>query len=364
MNQIPESSNLDVPRDVTETLIGLVGQYSPSGSETVAVDWAVSRMSELGYSRAFRDEAGNAVGLMGDGPRQVVLLGHIDTVPGNIPLHRKGDLLFGRGTVDAKGALAAFVDAVSRIGLRPGWQFVVIGAVGEEGSSEGARYVAERLRPVYAVIGEPSGWDRVTLGYKGSAWADVTLSRALAHSAGPIPSACEAAVALWQAICHWAEEYNRGRAKAFERVVPSLRGMTSERGDFEEWASLQIAARLPADLGPQGWFSALEDICVAGDALVTPVGFAIPAFRADKNNPLVRAMVSNIRLQGGTPGFLLKTGTADLNIVAPAWGCPALAYGPGNSALDHTAEEHISLAEFGLAVDILEGALRSLVQAH
>ena len=43
---------------------------------------------------------------------------------------------------------------------------------------------------------------------------------------------------------------------------------------------------------------------------------------------------------------LLKTGTADLNIVAPAWGCPALAYGPGDASLDHTPNEHIHLSEF------------------
>lgn len=361
MNRVPKAAELDVPAEVTETLIGLVGRYSPTGSEADAVDWAVSRMRELGYSRASRDEAGNAVGLMGEGPRQVVLLGHIDTVPGNIPMRRDGDRLYGRGSVDAKGALAAFIDALSRIGARPGWQFVVIGAVGEEGDSEGARFVADGYHPDYAVIGEPSGWDRITLGYKGSAWAEVTVHRPLAHTAAEVPSACEAAVAVWQGIREWAEGFNRGRTKAFERVTPSLRGMTSGRGDFDEWAGLRVAARLPADLGPVGWLGALKSVCIAADAHVAPVGFAIPAFRADKNNPLVRAMVSSIRLQGGTPGFLLKTGTADLNIVAPAWGCPALAYGPGDSALDHTAEEHISLTEFGRAVDVLAAALLSLV---
>jgi LysW-gamma-L-lysine carboxypeptidase len=362
MNRVPQPTGLDVPDEVIETLHGLVGHYSPTGSENGAVDWAVSRMAKLGYTRAFRDEAGNAVGMMGEGPRQLVLLGHIDTVPGNIDLRRDGDLLYGRGTVDAKGALASFVDAVSRIGAQPGWQFVVIGAVGEEGDSEGARFVANGYHPVYTVIGEPSGWDRITLGYKGSAWADVTLSRPLAHTSAAGASACEAAVALWQGISRWAEEYNRGRAKAFERAVPSLRGMTSGRRDFDEWARLQIATRLPADLGPEGWITALETICATADASVSPVGFAIPAFRADKNNALVRALVSSIRLQGGIPGFVLKTGTADMNIVAPVWGCPAVAYGPGDSALDHTSEEHISLTEYGRAVAVLEAALRSLVQ--
>ena len=69
-----------------DTLIGLVSQYSPSGQERGAVEWLVARMKSLGYDDAFIDEAGNAVGVMGKGPKQVVLLGHIDTVPGEIPV--------------------------------------------------------------------------------------------------------------------------------------------------------------------------------------------------------------------------------------------------------------------------------------
>ena len=85
-----------------ETLIGLVSQYSPSGQERGAVEWLVTRMKALGYAEAFIDEAGNAVGVMGSGPRQVVLLGHIDTVPGMIPVREEHGVLYGRGSVDAK----------------------------------------------------------------------------------------------------------------------------------------------------------------------------------------------------------------------------------------------------------------------
>src|SRR5512138_462795 len=123
-----------------ETLIGLVSQYSPSGQERGAVEWLVARMKSLGYDACI-DEAGNAVGIMGGGPKQVVLLGHIDTVPGEISVRRDGipphEVLFGRGSVDAKGPLACFVDAVAKVGPRDGWQFVVIGAVEEERGSEG-----------------------------------------------------------------------------------------------------------------------------------------------------------------------------------------------------------------------------------
>ncbi len=99
-----------------QTLIDLVGIPSPTGSEQEATRWLVGRMLELGFTEASIDESGNAVGRMGDGPNQAILLGHIDTVPGVIPVRLEGDLLYGRGTVDAKGPLAAFVDAVAGCG--------------------------------------------------------------------------------------------------------------------------------------------------------------------------------------------------------------------------------------------------------
>jgi len=56
----------------------------------------------------------------------------------------------------------------------------------------------------------------------------------------------------------------------------------------------------------------------------------------------------------------MKTGTSDMNIAAPAWGCPILAYGPGDSALDHTPDEHIDLDEYLRAVRVLTGVIEAL----
>jgi LysW-gamma-L-lysine carboxypeptidase len=49
-----------------------------------------------------------------------------------------------------------------------------------------------------------------------------------------------------------------------------------------------------------------------------------------------------------------------MNIVGPAWGTPIVAYGPGDSSLDHTPEEHITIEEFRRAVDVLTHALETL----
>ncbi len=342
------------------TLIGLVENYSPSGHESVAVGYLVNHMQVLGFSRAFIDEIGNAIGIMGDGPRQIVLLGHIDTVPGEIPVRVDRDILYGRGSVDAKGPLAAFVDAAATVGPVDGWQFVVIGALDEERNSTGARHIVDQYNPEFAVIGEPSRWDRVTLGYKGSAWADVRVQCSMEHTAGQGESAPEAAVNIWNRVMAWADEFNAQHERAFEKVLPTLRGFSSGTDDFEEWAALQIGVRLPQELDPTQWYEKLQELASTSGTDINPTGYPIPAYRGERNSALVRAFLGSIRAEGGKPGFVVKTGTADLNVVAPVWGCPAVAYGPGDSTLDHTPNEHISLPEYQQSVNVLTGVLKKL----
>ena len=351
-----------------ETLIGLVSQYSPSGQERGAVDWLVARMKSLGFDNAFIDAAGNAVGVMGVGPKQIVLLGHIDTVPGEISVRRDGipphENLYGRGSVDAKGPLASFVDVVAQVGVKEGWQFVVIGAVEEERNSEGARFAAERYKPDFAIIGEPNQWDRVALGYKGSAWANVTIKRGQAHSASGEETAAEAAVEVWLKIKAYVDFYNADKQKVFDKLLLTLRGMDSDSNDFEQWARLKVGVRLPVEVSPEAWYTKLNEIIsdshLKGDCHLEPVGFAVPAWGCDKNTKLVRSFLSGIRSQGGEPRFVYKTGTADLNIVAPVWQCPAVVYGPGDSSLDHTPHEHISLDDYSKAVAVLSSTLNTL----
>ena len=344
------------------TLVGLVSRYSPSGQERDAVEWLVARMRSLGYNDAFSDDVGNAVGVMGDGPRQVVLLGHIDTVPGEFTVRRNGipphEVLYGRGAVDAKGPLACFVDAVAQVGAVNGWKFIVIGAVEDERDSKGARCVAEKYRPDYAVIGEPSQWDRVALGYKGSAWSNITIRREQAHSASGGETACEAAIDLWLKIKAYTESFNADKTRVFDQLLLTLRSMDSDSNGFEQWARLEIGVRLPAEVPPASWYEILKEI--ADGATVDPTGFSIPAWICEKNNLLVRGFLSGIRSQGGEPRFVYKTGTADLNIVAPVWKCPVVVYGPGNSSLDHTPHEHIALQDYMNSVRVLYHVLHNL----
>lgn len=349
MKEIPES---------LATLFGLVNCYSPTGQEAEAAGWMVARMKSLGYRRAYVDAAGNAVGVMGSGRHQIVLLGHIDTVRGEIPVRVEAGLLYGRGAVDAKGALAAFVDAVARMGPVDGWQVVVIGCIDEEGDSKGARQAVCGFQPDFAIIGEPSRWERITLGYKGSAWAQISVRQMQRHPASQGESACEAAVRAWNSIRSWAEDFNAGRERLFDQVQPTLREMASGGDGFEDWARLTVGARLPLDFPPEEWYASLNGLI--SEAKVEAAGYPIPAYRAGKNTRLVRAFLAAIRARGGRPGFVSKSGTADLNIVAPAWACPVVAYGPGDASLDHTPHEHLSLEEFARSVEVLKAVLKDL----
>ena len=179
-------------------LRGLVEIPSVSRHEGDAVEWLVARMAERGF-RASVDDAGNAVGDIGEGPVHVVLLGHIDTVPGEIAVRIEGDELVGRGAVDAKGPLAAFVVAATEPPAEV--RVTVVGAVEEESpTSRGARYRATLPAPSWCVIGEPSGWDAVTVAYKGRLTLEVALSREARHGASPGPTIAEEALALWQSV--------------------------------------------------------------------------------------------------------------------------------------------------------------------
>ncbi|MBX6341927.1 MAG: M20/M25/M40 family metallo-hydrolase, partial [Thermomicrobiaceae bacterium] len=69
------------------------------------------------------------------------------------------------------------------------------------------------------------------------------------------------------------------------------------------------------------------------------------------------ALTAPTRGVGGAPRLKVKTGTSDMNLVGPAWGCPIVAYGPGDSRLDHTPHEHVDLAELERGVAVLTAAI-------
>jgi LysW-gamma-L-lysine carboxypeptidase len=280
-----------------------------------------------------------------------------------VPVRIEDGKLYGRGSVDAKGPFATFVAAAARLIARAGdsplrARLVLIGAVEEEAaSSKGAHYVVDRYAPSACMIGEPSGWDRLTLGYKGRLLVEGHWEQPMAHSAGRDVAVAERAVGFWNALAAYCAANNEGKTQLFDQLLPSLRAITSGSDGLTDWAKLTIGIRLPPDVDPDTLADALAH-AGAGGKLHFRGG--CPSYRGDKNNRLVRAMLKGVRAAGGAPGFLLKTGTSDMNVVGPAWRCPILAYGPGDSSLDHTPEEHVEVAEYLRAINVLELALQQL----
>ena len=342
--------------DALGLLEGLVKIYSPSYHEQEAAAFLVDWMQANGY-HAFCDEVGNAVGSRGDGRREIVLLGHIDTVPGFIEVRREQDLLYARGAVDAKGPLACFAAAGAQVAPPPGWRITVVGAVGEESQSHGAVYRREKHHPEALIIGEPSKWDHITLGFKGSLWVDYKVQVTMAHTASGLESAAEAAVRFWNDLVAWCASVNPPESGPFYQLTPTLREMNSSKDGFSETAGLHIGIRLPPSISPDEVISKIRGMKGAGLLeFVDP----LPPFRAEKNTPLVRAFLSSVRKAGGSPVFSLKAGTSDMNVLAPAWGCPTVAYGPGDSTLDHTPNEHVSISEYLKGIAVTSEVLRQI----
>jgi LysW-gamma-L-lysine carboxypeptidase len=340
-----------------EFLAGALRIPSISGEERAVAEYFVAQMQALGFA-AHVDAAGNAVGALGEGP-EIVLLGHIDTVPGDIPVRVEDGKLYGRGAVDAKGPFATFVAAAARLASAPlRARLVLVGAVEEEAaSSKGAHYIVDKHAPTACIIGEPSGWDRLTLGYKGRLLAEGRWEQPMAHTAGREIAVAERAVAFWNAVAAHCAEHNAGKTRLFDQLIPSIRTIQNGSDGLTDWAELTVGLRLPPGITPDALAATLREFAQGGELSFRG---GCEAYQGDKNNPLVRAMLRGVRGAGGTPGFLLKTGTADMNVVGPAWRCPILAYGPGDSSLDHTPEEHVEVAEYLRAIDALEAALRAL----
>lgn len=314
-----------------EFLKELVEIYSPSGREAEISRFIVESFESFGVE-AYIDDVGNAIAVKnGKGPL-VLLAGHMDTVSGVIPVRIEDNQLWGRGSVDAKGPLATFFFAT----VEGNANVIFAGLVDEERFSKGARNL-EVPKPDYIVIGEPSGVSGVTVGYKGSLTVRFTESVPKVHGSLGV----DAADSL---INRWLEIKSR-----FSEGFNSLNGRIVEfhayERDFDFYAEMLLNIRTPPGYEPD----------IGGEI----IDF-VPAYEVSRRSELVRAFVRAIRGRNLRPKLKKKSGTADMNILAPRFGVDSVAYGPGDSRLDHTPHEHIDLGEYLLAIEVLKGALDEL----
>ncbi|MBX3142904.1 MAG: M20/M25/M40 family metallo-hydrolase [Trueperaceae bacterium] len=345
-----------------QLLLDVVSTPSVSGREADVARVVVDAMSRSA-DEAFVDAAGNAVGRWGTGPVNLTFLAHMDTVRGWIEPRISEGWLHGRGSVDAKGPLCAALVAASRLSAeaRAALSVRVIAAVEEEApSSKGARYAAKTYpRPHALVVCEPSGWQRYTLGYKGNLRARLRCEMDEGHGAALAGGPAAQVVDAWSAVQTWAREARPPEPRLFDSVQARLMSVNSGSDGLTARCSALIGFRLPPSLPWRAAAAALLEVRLPYGVTIA-IEPGLDARTAPKDTALAAGFRSAIRAAGGVPVATLKTGTSDWNVVAERWltgASPVLAYGPGDSTLDHTPDERLEIAEYLRSISVIEGAL-------
>jgi len=405
INQYLLMSNiLENKEDLKEFFLEFLNHYSPSGSEMEVSAWLVEKMKEFGFDRAWSDDVHNAIGEIGpeDAPNWIVCLGHIDTVNGELPVKflEDGGVFWGRGAVDAKGPFANFMLSAlkakkmlgaynSGVALDKQYKLVIVGAVEEElYTSKGAHHVgsngffnAENLRAI--VIGEPSDYRKMTLGYKGRWNFEIEAETPRTHTAHNNMSAAEILIEIYNKIKSFCDDFNQDKGifgshqlhiRSFESRSDNMQEEDNDKGVIrlsirgsENFSDVEFFEKLV-----QGYVGEVKDLAVekAIEPEVIQEGLVVnlktEAFdigvKSPKSTPLVRAFLRSMRAHDIKPRFSYKTGTSDMNVLGAYFPeVPILTYGPGDSKLDHTEKEHLYLDHLLKASDVLAQVFSELL---
>jgi LysW-gamma-L-lysine carboxypeptidase len=238
----------------------------------------------------------------------------------------------------------------------------LVGVVGEETDSRGALHLIEnREAPETVINGEPSGWDAISLGYRGIVGAEYTSSTPAGHSSRPESNAIDHATAWWERVrAAVADENGDAEPGGFDTITATTESMAGGLTDDGSAVAASMSARfrVPPSATPDS-VRALVESCL--DEGTLSWGASIPPHVASPRGPLPAALRKGIRAAGGEPTHLHKTGTADSNLYADAWGVPVVTYGPGDADLDHAPDERLPLAAFDRAVSVLTTACEQLI---
>ncbi len=359
-----------------QLLIDLLSIYSPSGKEKAISDFLVKEMSKLGF-RVKKDDIGNVIGEIGEGEPTILLCGHMDTILGNLPVRVEQNKLYGTGAVDAKGPLAAMIIAAATLARESALQakVLLVGAVEEEATSRGIKHVIKQgIKADYAIFGEPSGVENITIGYKGGLNLKITCKTETGHSSSPwfYENALEKAFDLWQ---HLKATYPpvEQQESPFHAVTACLVKVAGGRGNSKvpSAGEMRIDIRVPPQFTANQVFKVFEGVIKQWQDANPKVKVKVAimdkneAFEVAKNSILVKAMSYAIRKVTDKPATLLrKTGTGDMNILGRAINIPIVTYGPGDSHLDHTRDENIDVREYLQGIEVYKETILKLSELH
>jgi LysW-gamma-L-lysine carboxypeptidase len=345
--------------------------YSPSGSEGEISQLLAAEMEGLGF-RVTVDEAGNVEGRIGSGRPKVLLCGHMDTVEGFLEVRKRGRVIFGRGAVDAKSPLAALICASARHAEGGGkGSLTVLAVVDEEGKSRGMKhYLARSKEPHdYAIFGEPSGAYALTVGYKGRLLFRINITTSAGHASAPqlFENAVYVAMRLIERLRGLEAEWIAEGGDLFD--MPTLAVTRIAGGKQDNTVPSQCEVIVDVRVPPSKTILAVKERVHKVISEIPKGEAKVETVLEDENWPfvaapgseLVRAFVDSIKDVKGVEGRLLrKTGTSDVNDFVRRFVTSAVVYGPGNSRLDHTPLENVSLQEYLDSIAVIEGALKRL----
>jgi acetylornithine deacetylase len=325
------------PVDIVALTRSLVDIDSTTGREGAAGRWLADYLRGRGWSveeQRVDDSRFNviATGAGGAGTAPSVTFStHFDCVPSFFPSRVEGDKLFGRGSCDAKGILAAQVSAAEQLWRHGESRIALVFVVGEERGSDGARVANEAARgkgPGFLINGEPTD-NRLGLATRGILRLKLRASGRAAHSS--FPELGESAI---------------------DKLIDAL---------------IQLRTiPLPADplLGQTHYTVGLISGGVAPN-VVSSSAEAEVMFRTTSDAAEVRKAVAPLESRVAidhvleVPPVRLKTVsgfatevfpyTTDIPFL-PAWGEPLL-FGPGSIHVAHTADEWVSIAELKAAAN-------------
>ena len=306
----------------------------------------------------------------------LLVASHLDTVPVDgmeidpFDPRVEDGLLYGRGSCDTKGGMAALVAALERV-LAAGTlrrSLVLVGEADEELGSAGARDVVRHLggrKPDWAIATEPTEL-RIVNQHKGIALVELVAHGRACHSSDPgagrnaivsLSRAVLALDALGSALGDRPDpQLGPGtlsvgviRGGAAPNIVPERASLISDRRLLPGETAEGVRAEIEKALAEHG----VSDVEIASCTAEKP------ALGTPANHPAVLACQSALEgagLEGGTAAVAFGT---DAGIFAEA-DVPCVVLGPGSIALAHTAREHVPVSEVEAMTEVfvrlLEGA--------
>jgi LysW-gamma-L-lysine carboxypeptidase len=333
---------------------------------------------DLGFEQANIDSVGNMVAVRGNGDPIILLCGHMDTVHGIVPDRHEGDYMYGRGASDAKAPLVSMLLAAADIPKQAG-TIVFAAVVDEEGNATGIKNLVKdaSLKPHYAIFGEPSGIENITISYKGRLeirlMCDVDNS---AHASAPwlALNAIDKAFEVWNILKKaFIEKDTKDTPNKADQVSYSLteiNGGTSHNVTPQK-CRMTIDIRIPNKKTCDNVLTLFDEHIsklqnnLNGVHIRYRVEDKTEPFEANISSPLVRALVLSVLDQRKKrPLLLRKTGTGDMNILGNVLNIPVVTYGPGDPHSSHTIDERVYIPDYLAGIEVYKNALLHMVRLH